>query len=61
MRSVTKSVFGQGFDEVMKHLDSNGDGKVNTLDEVRTLIFGDAGPYPLDLDHLNIYIYIICG
>ncbi|CAK9071077.1 unnamed protein product [Durusdinium trenchii] len=44
VRAVTKNVFGQGFDEVSKDGDVEGDvGQVTTLDEVRTLIFGDAG------------------
>ncbi|KAF4707651.1 hypothetical protein FOZ63_029670, partial [Perkinsus olseni] len=41
MRDVTRSHLGVGFDDVMKHLDSNSDGKVDTLDEVRLLFFGD--------------------
>ena len=46
VRGVTKNTFGQGFDEVMKHLDLDGDGKVTTLDEIRTLIFGDMLSQP---------------
>ena len=46
VRGVTKNIFGQGFDEVMKHLDNDGDGKVTTLDEIRTLIFGDMLSQP---------------
>ncbi len=30
-----------GFDDVFKHLDLDGDGKVNTVDEIRQLVFGD--------------------
>ncbi|CAJ1434663.1 unnamed protein product, partial [Effrenium voratum] len=46
VRTATKNVFGLGFDEVFKHLDNNGDGKVTTLDEVRTLVFGDMMSQP---------------
>ncbi|KAF4662797.1 hypothetical protein FOZ61_002166 [Perkinsus olseni] len=46
MRDVTRSHLGVGFDDVMKHLDSNSDGKVDTLDEVRLLFFGDLMSAP---------------
>ena len=46
VRGVIKNTFGQGFDEVMKHLDNDADGKVTTLDEIRTLIFGDMLSQP---------------
>jgi len=36
MRNVMKTNFNASFDDVMKHLDSDCDGKVNTLDEVVT-------------------------
>jgi len=42
LRDTTKKVFQVSFDETMKHLDSNEDGKVDTLDEIRTLFFGDV-------------------
>eukprot|EP00931_Biecheleriopsis_adriatica_P059471 TRINITY_DN3558_c0_g2_i1.p1 TRINITY_DN3558_c0_g2~~TRINITY_DN3558_c0_g2_i1.p1 ORF type:complete len:4446 (+),score=1220.06 TRINITY_DN3558_c0_g2_i1:273-13340(+) len=45
-RVITKNVFGQGFDEVMKHLDLDGDGKVQTIDEIRQLMFGDMLSQP---------------
>eukprot|EP00931_Biecheleriopsis_adriatica_P059470 TRINITY_DN3558_c0_g1_i1.p1 TRINITY_DN3558_c0_g1~~TRINITY_DN3558_c0_g1_i1.p1 ORF type:complete len:4293 (+),score=1112.20 TRINITY_DN3558_c0_g1_i1:173-13051(+) len=41
VREQTKKIFQVSFDEIMSHLDVNKDGKVNTLDEVRTLFFGD--------------------
>jgi len=41
LRELTKSVFAMGFDDVMRHLDLDGDGKVTTLEEARHLIFGD--------------------
>ncbi|CAL1138119.1 unnamed protein product [Cladocopium goreaui] len=41
LREQTKKNFQVSFDEIMIHLDVNKDGKVNTLDEVRTLFFGD--------------------
>jgi len=41
LRDCTKKVFQASFDEIMAHLDSNKDGKVDTLKEVRTLFFGD--------------------
>eukprot|EP00930_Biecheleria_cincta_P034372 TRINITY_DN23765_c0_g1_i1.p1 TRINITY_DN23765_c0_g1~~TRINITY_DN23765_c0_g1_i1.p1 ORF type:complete len:4302 (-),score=866.21 TRINITY_DN23765_c0_g1_i1:110-13015(-) len=41
LRDQTKKVFQVSFDDVLSHLDMNKDGKVNTLDEVRTLFFGD--------------------
>jgi len=37
-------LFSQNFgrwDDLLKHLDNNGDGKVNSLEEVRSLIFTD--------------------
>ncbi|CAJ1429265.1 unnamed protein product [Effrenium voratum] len=41
LREQTKKNFQVSFDDIMAHLDANKDGKVNTLDEVRTLFFGD--------------------
>ncbi|CEM36965.1 unnamed protein product, partial [Vitrella brassicaformis CCMP3155] len=41
IRDISKKCFGQSFDTVMAHLDSNKDGKVDTLDEIRKLFFGD--------------------
>lgn len=45
-RGVAKQCFGMGIDECMKHLDLDGDGKIQTLDEVRNLIFGDMMSQP---------------
>ena len=42
MRTQVKNVFQGNFDEVFKHLDLNQDGKVDTVDEVRALFFGDV-------------------
>jgi len=46
VRRVTKATFNASFDEVMKHLDNDGDGKVNTIDEARCLVFGDMMSQP---------------
>jgi dynein heavy chain len=46
LRRITKGTFGMGFDEIMKHCDLDGDGKVTTLDEARQLIFGDMLSQP---------------
>jgi len=45
-RELTKSVFNAGFDEILKHLDLDGDGKVQTLEESRNLVFGDMMSEP---------------
>lgn len=37
---IAEDKFKIKFDEVCKRLDSNGDGKVNTPDEIRSLMFG---------------------
>ena len=42
VRDITKRIFGKAFDEVFAHLDREPkDGKVNTVDELRYLLFGD--------------------
>ena len=46
MRNVMKTNFNASFDDVMKHLDSDCDGKVNTLGEARNMIFGDMLSQP---------------
>jgi len=45
IRVITKNVFAVGFDETFKHLDMDSDGKL-TMDELRTLIFGDMFSQP---------------
>eukprot|EP00929_Paragymnodinium_shiwhaense_P104537 TRINITY_DN6904_c0_g1_i1.p1 TRINITY_DN6904_c0_g1~~TRINITY_DN6904_c0_g1_i1.p1 ORF type:complete len:2672 (+),score=812.80 TRINITY_DN6904_c0_g1_i1:23-8017(+) len=45
-RTLTKSCFAMGFDELMKHCDLDGDGKITTVDEARNLIFGDMCSQP---------------
>lgn len=42
LKDTTRRVFGVQFDSILKHLDTNGDGKVSTLDEFRGLIFSDV-------------------
>lgn len=46
LREQTKKIFQVSFDEVFCHLDNNNDGKVDTLDEIRTLFFGDLQSTP---------------
>jgi dynein heavy chain len=41
VRETTTKRFGVDFDRVFEHLDLNGDGKVNTVKEIRNLFFGD--------------------
>lgn len=42
VREITKRIFNKAFDEVFKHLDREPkDNKVNTVEELRYLIFGD--------------------
>lgn len=41
VKECCKSDLGMSFDMLCKHLDTNKDGKVDTLDEYRGLIFGD--------------------
>lgn len=36
-----RAPFGSNFDMLFKHLDLNGDNKVDTIDEFRGLMFGD--------------------
>lgn len=40
LRENTKRIFGVNFDTVFSHLDNDKDGKVETLDEIRGLMFG---------------------
>lgn len=42
IRDTTRMAFGASFDAVFQHLDLDKNGKVDTLDEVRGLIFGDV-------------------
>lgn len=39
IRDIVRKIFNMNFDQVFGHLDSNGDKKVDTLDEIRGLIF----------------------
>jgi len=41
VQECTRAPFGAQFDMLFKHLDTNGDNKVNCLDEFRGLLFGD--------------------
>ena len=41
IRETIKQPFGQNFDLLFKHLDTDRNGKVETLDEFRGLVFGD--------------------
>jgi hypothetical protein len=41
VKETIKQPFGQNFDLLFKHLDLDMDGKVESLDEFRGLIFGD--------------------
>ena len=41
LRDVVKKTFGSNFDNVFMHLDNNHDRKVDTIEEVRGLLFGD--------------------
>eukprot|EP00743_Colponemidia_sp_Colp-15_P006911 GILK01007459.1.p1 GENE.GILK01007459.1~~GILK01007459.1.p1 ORF type:complete len:1899 (+),score=393.41 GILK01007459.1:93-5789(+) len=46
LRDSTKKHFNMNFDVIFAHLDSNKDGKVDTLDEIRRLFFGDLLSMP---------------
>ncbi|EAS00969.2 dynein heavy chain (macronuclear) [Tetrahymena thermophila SB210] len=39
IRDITRRIFNLNFDTIFEHLDTNGDKKVDTLDEIRGLIF----------------------
>lgn len=39
IREVLRRQFNMNFDNIFEHLDLNGDKKVDTLDEIRGLIF----------------------
>ena len=41
LRETTKRHFSTSFDTLCQHLDTNGDGKVDRVEEVRGLLFGD--------------------
>lgn len=41
-KDTVRAAFGAQFDTVFHHLDTDKNGKVETLDEIRGLIFGDA-------------------
>jgi dynein heavy chain len=46
IRECTRAPFGSNFDTVFAHLDTDKNGKVETLDEFRGLLFGDLyAPY----------------
>lgn len=36
-----KKFFGMNYDNVFQRLDNNGDGRVNTITEIRALMFSD--------------------
>jgi dynein heavy chain len=40
VRDLVKKIYGVNFDNVFGYLDSDKDGKVETLDEIRKLLFG---------------------
>lgn len=42
VKEAVRSKFGASFDTVFHHLDTDKNGKVETLDEIRGLIFGDV-------------------
>lgn len=42
IKEAVRSKFGASFDAVFHHLDTDKNGKVETLDEIRGLIFGDV-------------------
>ncbi len=42
LRNTTLKTFGVQFDSLLKHLDLDGDGRINTLDEFRGLMFSDV-------------------
>lgn len=41
LRDQAKKTFQMSFDDILGRLDNNNDGKVDTLDEIRGLFFGD--------------------
>ena len=41
VKEFTRNPFGQNFDTLFAHLDTDKDGKVKSLDEFRGLLFGD--------------------
>ena len=41
MREIVRKIYGSSFDNIFIHLDQDKNGKVDTLDEIRGLIFGD--------------------
>lgn len=41
VKDAVRAPFGANFDTMFKHLDNDGNGKVETLDEYRALAFGD--------------------
>ena len=50
IQDCVRAPFGGQFDMLFKHLDNNGDGKVDTIDEFRGLLFGDMyTPFALPL------------
>lgn len=46
LRENTKRIFGFNFDTIFNHLDYDKDGKVETLDEIRGLMFGNLHYHP---------------
>jgi dynein heavy chain len=40
LRENTKRIFSMNFDTIFNYLDNDKDGKVETLDEIRGLMFG---------------------
>lgn len=42
IKETTRTAFGFNFDNVFMHLDTDKNGKIETLDEIRGLIFGDV-------------------
>ena len=41
VKDIVRRTFGANFDNIFSHLDKNGDGKVDQLDEIRALMFTD--------------------
>jgi len=42
LRDTTRNPFGYSFDSLFIHLDIDKNGKVDTIDEIRLLMFGDV-------------------
>ena len=42
LKDACRNPFGQSFDQIFKHLDIDKDGKIDTLDEIWGLLFGDV-------------------